>query len=186
MLKKLSKIFLAVVILFLIVFAVLQFPDYYKKFVYPLKYQEHVEKYSLENDMDPYFIYAIIKTESNFNPNAESDVGARGLMQLMEDAFDWVKYRMKDDSNVSYNEMYEPERNIQYGTYMMKLLCDEYQDPATAVAAYHAGRSTINKWLNNPEYSSDGKTLENIPSKTTAHYVHKVMKSYKIYVNLYQ
>lgn len=157
-----------------------------KTYVYPEKYKSYVERYADENQLDPYFIYAIIKTESNFNPEAVSNVGARGLMQMMEDAFDWVKFRMNSDDGAEYSDMFDPDTSIRYGTYMIGLLYQEYQDEATVIAAYHGGRNTVNQWLKNPDYSKNGKTLDEIPSKTTAHYVYKVMKAYQGYKNLYQ
>lgn len=186
MLKKLSKLVLAFVIIAVLFFAFIKGFDYYKKVCYPTKYSEFVVKYSELNNMDPHFIYAVIKTESKFNPEAVSDVGARGLMQLMPDAYDWIKYRMKDERIVSYDDMFNPEYNIEYGTYMLKLLTDEYGDTPTAVAAYHAGRGTVNKWLKDSQYSKDGKKLDSIPSETTSHYVKKVMNAYNSYKNLYK
>ena len=185
MLKRILKLVIAVIILFGIGFGLSKGLELYKNTFYPIKYSEYVEKYSKENELDPYLIYAIIKTESKFQKDVISNVGARGLMQLMEDTFEWIKFRKKDDRDISYDDIFNPEYNIEYGTYMMKLLCDEYEDLPTAIAAYHAGRGTVNKWLKSPEYSSDGKTLSNIPSKTTAHYVDKVISAYEGYTNLY-
>ena len=57
---------------------------------------ELLEQYCKEYGMDENFIYAVCRIESNFDPNVTSNVGARGLMQMMEPAFDWVQYRMKE------------------------------------------------------------------------------------------
>ena len=54
------------------------------------------------------------------------------------------------------------------------------------MAAYHAGINRVDGWLKNPEYSKDGKTLDKIPSRATAHYVNKVTKAVNIYGNLYK
>jgi len=156
-----------------------------RKYIYPVKYEEYVDKYAEEYNIDKFFIYAIIKTESNFIEDATSGAGARGLMQLMEDAFDWVKYRMADERDISFDKMYQAEYNIQYGTYLIMLLYEEYGDERTALAAYHAGRTTVNSWLKDERYSKDGKILLVIPSNTTEHYVDKVMKAYSSYNNLY-
>ena len=161
-------------------------PDLCRDYIYPHKYSEYVDRYSAKYHMDKNFVYAVIKTESNFDPSAESNVGARGLMQLMEDAYDWVGYRMEDGREISYDHMFVPEYNIEYGTYLLMLLYDEYGDFETTLAAYHSGRGNVNKWLENSEYSSDGKTLDNIPSAATKHYVEKVMSAYSAYNNLYK
>lgn len=157
-----------------------------RKYIYPLKFQSFVEKYSAEYGVDKYLVYAVIKTESGFKTDAVSDVGARGLMQLMEDAFDWVQYRMGDESGITYDDMFDAEYNIKCGTYLLSLLYSEYQDEETALAAYFSGRGTVNSWLSDSEFSSDGKTLDKIPSASSNHYVHKVMTAYRSYTNLYE
>ena len=184
MLKKLGG-FLIIVLLGLIIWAVCNMEGFSKKYVYPIGYSDMVETASMEIGIDKYLIYAVIRTESNFNAEAESEVGARGLMQLMEDAFDWVKFRMEDDRSVTYDDMYDPGYNIEYGSFLLKLLYEEYGDERTALAAYHSGRGSVNGWLEDKNYSSDGKTLDKIPSDTTEHYVKKVMTAYEGYTNLY-
>lgn len=184
MLKKLGS-FLLILLVGVFLWCICNIETIYKKYVYPVHYSEYVEKAAAETDIDKYLIWAVIKTESNFNPMAESDVGARGLMQLMEDAFEWVKFRMNDSRNISYDDMYVPMYNIEYGSYMIMLLYEEYGDEKTALAAYHSGRGSVNGWLENKEYSSNGKTLDKIPSSVTEHYVNKVMTAYEGYTNLY-
>lgn len=169
----------------LLLFGAARLPDISREYIYPKKFSEQVTMCSSVYGVDERLIFAVIKTESGFDPNAESDVGARGLMQLMEDAYDWVGYRMGDDREISYDDMYAPDYNIEYGTYLLKLLCEEYGDVRTALAAYHSGRGTVNGWLENSEYSADGKVLDKIPSAVTAHYVDKVMRAYEAYKNLY-
>lgn len=186
--KKLGS-FLLILFLGAVVVGICNIENICKKYVYPMDYHHYsslVDQFSSSTGIDRYLIYAVIKTESNFDPEATSDVGARGLMQIMEDAFEWVKFRMNDDSDISYDDMYVPYNNIKYGSYLLKLLYEEYGDVETAVAAYHSGRGSVNEWLKNEEYSSDGKTLDKIPSETTAHYVSKVMKAYDAYKNLYE
>ncbi len=148
-------------------------------------YSTFVTYYSNEYGVDENLIYAVIWTESGFNKDAESDVGARGLMQLMEDSFDWVKYRMGDESDVTFDDLYTPEYSIKYGTYLLKLLLEEFEDVSTAIAAYHTGRGNVNTWLENEEYSANGKTLDVIPSSVTEYYVKKVNYSYECYNMLY-
>ncbi len=184
--KKIGKI-LFFVFLIIIVGIIITLPRLYKSYLYPKKYTDYVVATADKYDFDENMIYAVIRTESRFNPDAVSDVGATGLMQLMPDAYEWVRYRMKDDRNITYDDMALPEYNIEYGTYLLKLLYDEYGDYETALAAYHAGRGSVNNWLKDPENSSNGKTLDKkIPSSATAHYVYKVMRSYDVYSKIYE
>lgn len=157
-----------------------------KKVTHPLEYTEFVELYAQEYNMDAYLIYAVIKTESGFRPEAVSSAGARGLMQLMEVAFDWTKMRMGDTGDTDYDDIFDPQTNVKYGAYMLRLLLDELGDVEAAIAAYHAGLSQVQTWLGDTQYSSDGVTLDTIPTEDTAHYVSKVMKAYEVYCDLYQ
>ncbi len=154
------------------------------KAVYPLKYSAYVEKYASENGLDKYLVYAVIKTESDFKTDARSDVGARGLMQIMEETFDWIKYK-KGDSDTVYYDMYSAEKNIEYGCWLLGFLCREFEDTDCVAAAYHAGRNNVNNWLSDKQYSSDGKHLDHIPISDTAHYVDKINFTMKTYLSLY-
>ena len=151
--------------------------------VYPRKYSALVEKYSAEYNLDEAFVYAVIETESGFNKDAVSNVGARGLMQIMPDTFKWLK--SKTGEKLPDDALFEPEVSIRYGCFLLRYLLDEFENEKTALAAYHAGVGRVKKWLKDPEYSDDGKTVARIPYETTKNYTDKVMKTYHRYIKLY-
>ena len=145
-------------------------------------YEEYVLKYSKEYEMDPRFVFAIINTESHFDPEATSNVGARGLMQLTEEAYDWVKFRMGDERPNTFDDMYDPELNIQYGTYMLKFLYDKFdQSYELTAAAYHGGMNAVETWINDGTIDPGNFKLEDVPSDVTANYIYKVMNAYNKY-----
>ncbi len=152
--------------------------------IYPLEYTEYIEEYSLAYGVPKELLYATVKTESGFDPNAKSDAGALGLTQITPETFSWLQ--SKTGEEYAENDLYDPEISIKYCAVFYSLLLNEFEQTETAVAAYHAGRSKVKGWLVNSEYSSDGKTLTKIPSKVTAHYVSKVTKAINIYNNLYE
>lgn len=154
------------------------------RYTHPIKYENLVERYSRENDLDKYLVYAVIKTESGFDPQAVSNVGARGLMQIMEPTFDWVKYRLGDEDS-RYLDMYDPETNIRYGCWLIGYLCREFGDVDTAMAAYHAGSGQVGEWLEDGDISADGVHLDVIPISDTAHYVSKIDRALDTYKKLY-
>lgn len=158
--------------------------DRWERYTHPIKYEDLVGKYSRENGLDKFLVYAVIKTESGFDPGAVSNVGARGLMQIMEDTFDWVKYRMGDEET-RYLEMYDPETNIRYGCWLLGFLYKEFGNVETAMAAYHAGRGQVNEWLSDRSISADGIHLDEIPISDTAHYVRKITRAMETYERLY-
>ena len=154
------------------------------KSLYPLRYTEFVETYAEENNLSDSFVYAVIKCESSFKSDAVSYVGARGLMQIMPDTFDWIKGRLKD--TIDYDDMFSAEDNIRYGCHLYGYLMEKYESEELAVAAYHAGMGNVDKWLKNEEYSEDGKILSDIPFPSTKKYVAKVIETKKIYEKLYK
>ncbi len=157
---------------------------YYLEKTYPLRYSDYVEKYAAENHINKYLVYAVIKTESGFRSDAVSDVGARGLMQIMEDTFDWIKFK-SDDEDTVYYEMYDPKTNIDFGCRLLGYLYEEFGNVEAVAAAYHAGRGGVNEWLEDSRYSKDGVHLDVIPIPDTAHYVDKITKAMDMYIKLY-
>ena len=88
--------------------------------VYKLEYTEYVKKYANEYNVDEYLIYAIIKAESNFEPNAESHRGAKGLMQLMYSTAEDISKRIGIELNE--DNILEPDININLGTKYISML----------------------------------------------------------------
>ncbi len=151
--------------------------------IYPRQYVELVEDNAEQFDIDEALLYALINTESGFDKNAVSSVGAKGLTQITPDTFRWLQTKTGEE----YNEdaLFEPEISVYYGAYFLDMLLKEFDNTETALAAYHAGRSKVNEWLSDPRISPDGETLENIPYEDTSAYVKKVMKNYKKYNEIY-
>lgn len=136
--------------------------------------------------MDPFLTYSIIKTESGYDPMAESSAGARGLMQMTEDTFAWIKSKIAKDEQLDFNSLYEPETSIRFGVYFISISLEKYDnDVSTAAAAYHSGWGTVDKLLTQEENSKDGKTLYHFPYNQMNYYVHKINKNYDKYKELY-
>lgn len=158
----------------------------YLLYNYPIKYQQLVERYAAENKVDKTLIYAVIKTESNFDSEAVSNVGARGLMQIMDDTFQWIRFRLGDSEELNYDTMFDPEQNIRYGSYLIGYLLEYFGSMDLAICAYHAGVGSVDSWLENPQYSTDGKTLDTVPATDTRHYLNKIKDALYNYQTLYQ
>lgn len=112
-----------------------------KKF-YPLEHEEYVEKYSEEFEVDKYYIYAIIKAESNYDKQANSHKGAQGLMQILPATAKEIANSM--ELKVTDTTLYEPEVNIMIGTKYFASLLKKYNNVLLALAAYNAGPRKCN------------------------------------------
>lgn len=146
---------------------------------HPVEYADIVNKNAETYDMDPILIYSIIRAESNFEPRAKSRMGALGLMQIIPDTGNWIAEKLK----VEFKEesLYEPEYNIQFGSYYIAYLVDHFKDIDVALAAYNGGIGNVQKWLKDESVSRDGESLHNIPFQETKNYVEKVNDNYYIY-----
>ena len=195
--KRIKKgpVFLAVLLLASIVTLIaLHGKDIAKKvkglpqsFTYPTDYEEYVVKYSSEYNCDPVLVFSVIKVESGFDPDAVSEVGARGLMQLMEDAFDWIKFRLDDDRGYTFDDVFEPKLNIQYGTYYLSYLLDKYDGSIElTAAAYHCGMGLVDSWITDGTIDPQNFRTEDIPDENdqTANYVDKIMNAYSHYKDI--
>ena len=149
---------------------------------YPMHYFELINGTAREHGIDSALLMGLVFTESSFDPQAVSSVGARGLTQIMPETFEWLLW--KTGESLPIEALFEPEISIRYGALLLGYLLDEFPLPETALAAYHAGRGRVNQWLRDPAVSPDGHRLEHIPSNDTRHYVNKVMRAYGKYVEI--
>lgn len=151
---------------------------------YPQKYSEYVDKAAEEYGLDPALIYAVIRTESGFDADAQSDAGACGVMQMMPSSFEWLQEKRGCAGEYSEDDLFNPEICIDYGSYLLKYFYDYYGTERSAVAAYNAG-FVVGDWLADSNYSSDGINLDLIPYPETSNYVDKVESAKEMYIKLY-
>lgn len=181
-LRYIFYIFLAV---FLLYFSAGDGKEILLKKIYPIKYQEYVERYSAEYSLDKNIVYSIIKIESNFSPEVVSKAGAKGLMQLMDE----TAKECSERAELGYiipEDLFVAEKNIHLGCLYFKTLMDVYEDLELALTAYNGGTGNVNKWLKDESLSDGRGGLSDIPYKETRDYVKKVMRTFEIYNKLYK
>lgn len=117
------------------------------------------EKYNVDSDL----VKAVIKAESNFNHQAVSRKGARGLMQLMP----------ATASSLQVHDSFHPEKNIDGGVRYLRYLLNVFRgDLSLALAAYNAGEKAVAKYNNSIP-----------PYQETQHYVRRVLSYFNQYKN---
>ena len=156
------------------------------RLLYPRKYSRQVEQWAAEYGLDPLLVYSFVRTESGFDPDATSSVEARGLMQMTEETFLWLRSKIAEGENVTFGDLYDPAVSLRFGCYYLHLCMERYGgDVATAAAAYHSGWGTVDALLQKEEHSADGITLQGFPYNQMHHYVEKITACYAVYQNLY-
>ena len=188
--KKKKSPFIYIILLPLIVIVAISIYNHiYNRIeneLYPLpeEYLPVIKRCSEQYGIPLELLCAVINTESSFDPSAQSSADARGMMQITEETFNWLQYRMGIEGTYSFDVLFDYEKNITFGSYFLSLLYEEFNDWDIALAAYNAGRGSVNKWLADPDIAQDGK-LVNIPYEETKHYIEKVNNAKEKYIALY-
>lgn len=169
--KAIYVIFSIICVFTVIAFCVFNFV------LYPEKYVNYVTLYSDEYNLDYPLVYAIIKTESNFNERAVSPSNAKGLMQLIPST---AKY-IAEELDVSLNDesLFDPKINIRFGCYYLNYLFKKFNNIDVVVCAYNAGEGVVKNWID----KNGNLVLESITYPETKNYHRKVMSYYRIYKN---
>ena len=159
--------------------------DFFWRQLYPLKYQNLVFKYAQFYDNDPYLVTAIIYRESRFNPNAVSNKGAIGLMQIMPETAEWIAENL-NLNNFDVDDLYIPETNIKFGNWYLDNLFNEFDGNLVLVlAAYNGGRGNVNKWIKEGKFRGEVQEIDLIPFPETRKFVSNVLSLYQRYLQLY-
>lgn len=150
---------------------------------YKLAYTEEILASAEEFDLDPYLVCGVIFTESAFRPEAKSNVGALGLMQLMP-ATGLEEAELLEIEGVTEDRLTEPALNIRLGCNYLRKLLDEFGTDSVALAAYNAGPGRVRQWLKEYGKKEDGSILY-IPYPETNKYVGRVQSAKGVYERLY-
>ena len=159
---------------------------------YPRPFKDLAEKYAAESGIGPELLFALIRTESYFNPAAVSRAGATGLSQLMrETALDMANriarrygpdYDYRTENGI---DLKNPEISIHIGGYYLNYLIDNLGSPMTAVFAYNGGMGRVRRWrAAEPELPED-LFLESIEYEETREHGRRVAAAAAVYGYLY-
>lgn len=142
---------------------------------YMTPYRDIAEAYARRNDLDPAWVYGLMRQESRFMDYARSSVGAIGLMQIMPATARWIAGQLGLSKAKAADHIKEPEENIRYGTYYLKRIHGSLgQSAVLATAGYNAGPGRARKWQADKPLEA-AIYVDNIPILETRDYVRKVM-----------
>jgi peptidoglycan lytic transglycosylase len=151
-------------------------PPWYARLWYPLRYATIVRVHARENHIDPALLAAVIESESKFDPNAHSQAGAVGLMQLTPSTAKGIA-QFTHGTRFRVSDLTNPDINVRYGAWYLRHLLDRYQDDERlALAAYNAGEDNVDRWR---------QEHLGIQFSETRQYVDKVERLKKIYRRAY-
>ena len=153
---------------------------------FPVYYSNQVQTNAVLQNLEPAIVFGLIRQESIFNKDAESAVGARGLMQVMPKTGMQIA-RDLNEKWQSESSLFNPDVNVRYGAFYYKQLLKQFHGHfALAIAAYNAGSGRVAKWLPSFETMPADIWIETIPFKETRKYVTSVLSYAIIYQQLMQ
>jgi soluble lytic murein transglycosylase len=145
---------------------------------YPMPWRSLVDRHRGELPLG--LIYATMRQESGFRPEAISRAGAVGLMQVMPELA-----AKRAGKPISPEMLRMPEINIPIGLQEMAALAEAFDDVyPLSIAAYNAGESRVKRWLKESRRMELDRFVERIPFEETRNYVRRVMTHYARYAYL--
>ncbi len=154
--------------------------DFSLRFVAPFRAQ--LASAAAERDLDPAWVYGLIRQESRFIMDASSGAGAKGLMQIMPATGRWIARKL-GVAKFHPDQLNELPLNLRFGTfYLSKVLADLDGSPVLASAGYNAGPNRARKWRATLPGRVEGAIFaEIIPFNETRNYVKKVLSNTAYY-----
>ncbi|HUO29695.1 MAG TPA: transglycosylase SLT domain-containing protein [Bryobacteraceae bacterium] len=155
------------------------------RLLFPLPYRQELVRSAAAHSLDPYMLAAIIRQESEFDPQALSAKHAYGLIQV-EPATGRALARRAGVRRFSNRSLFQPAVNLKLGSYYLRGLLDQWGGKwEEALASYNAGKSRVNDWVTWNQYREPAEFVESIPFAETREYVEAVLRNATVYRQLY-
>jgi len=144
---------------------------------FPLAWSNEFRQATLDKGITQSYAMAIARQESAWNPHARSPVGATGLMQLMPTTATHIVQLNGIPGYSNSSQLLDPQTNITIGTSYLEYVYQMFgRNRILSSAAYNAGPSRVNTWLNNSAGQIDAVAfVESIPFSETRRYVKNVL-----------
>lgn len=156
-----------------------------RRYFYPYPYQSLVELYADANGVDSALVASVIMNESRFKNDVHSPRGAIGLMQIMPETAEWIAHELGDEA-FSLEKLHDPETNIRYGVWYLAELKRAFAgNDILVLAAYNAGRGTVQEWMEEGGWPWTFRAVDKIPYPETRSYVKNVLQNRIRYERLY-
>jgi soluble lytic murein transglycosylase len=147
--------------------------DAVREITLPLHHEDIIRQQAAEKELDPALIAAVIYEESRFRDQT-SHAGARGLMQITPDTAAFIA-RRSGGFLFEQSDLATPQINIAYGAWYLRYLIDHYDGNETlAVAAYNAGQTNVDRWVEKAGGPASFDSARHIPFPETRAYVQNV------------
>ncbi len=152
---------------------------------WPLPHADAVAR-AAETKQHAALVYAVMREESLFRPEALSSAGARGLLQVMPATGEQLAQEL-GFAPFSAAALFQPWLNIALGSHYLKSLRERFSGRLSAViASYNAGPEAVEKWLTLRHDGDDDEWVEAIPYPQTRIYTQRVLRSWRVYRDLYR
>jgi soluble lytic murein transglycosylase len=159
-------------------------PKEFWKLAFPLPFRASLDKHTQQYGVDTYLMAALIRQESEFDPQAVSVTDARGLSQIEPATGRDLSGRL----HVTYTlpKLFQPDFNIQLGAFYFDWLTKQLGgNTEAALASYNAGLSRAKTWLKWDEYREPAEFIESVPITQTREYIQAVLRNAAAYREIY-
>ena len=160
---------------------------------FPRVFNDAISEQAKARGLDTDLVRGLIKQESAFNVRAVSTSNAMGLMQMIPPTAKEIAGQLKIQNLEIPEGVFEPQRNIQMGTFYLSQMLLKYQGHVPlALASYNAGPGRLDRWLRvRPSLANLAETrtsapeneiwIEEIPYSETSNYVKAILRNQLLY-----
>lgn len=152
---------------------------------YPLAYRALVEEWRELGNSPPYYLYAIMRKESGFDPHTVSYADAIGLLQMIPP----TTRRVVGALGLTYTAdlLYDPELNIKTGSWYIGRLFHKFaRQVPLAAGSFNSGPRPVMRWIDAHGHRPIDELVELVPYRQTRGYMKKVTETYSRYLYLYE